>query len=76
MGNDYFKKFDHSTETHTGPGYPFRADSIKAPNIVIVPGGDFWPTIAFEFGYTEPYEVLKKNRSCLRARKGQLAKEP
>ena len=43
--NDFYKHFSHSART-------------KVPEYAIVPGGRFWPPIAFEFGYAEPYEDL------------------
>ncbi|RPA88998.1 hypothetical protein L873DRAFT_1796363 [Choiromyces venosus 120613-1] len=34
-------------------------DRTKTPDMAIIPGYHFWPTVVFEFGYTELYDDLK-----------------
>jgi len=48
---------------------------VKAPDIAIVPGDRFWPTVAFEFGYSEPYEDLKNDvKLLLEGSEGSISK--
>ncbi|KAG0125736.1 hypothetical protein HOY82DRAFT_616163 [Tuber indicum] len=37
----------------------------KAPDIALVPGQCFWPSIVFEFGYAEPYDDVKEDVKLL-----------
>ncbi|KAG0126966.1 hypothetical protein HOY82DRAFT_89612 [Tuber indicum] len=48
---------------------------VKAPDIAIVPGDRFWPTIVFEFGYEEPYEHMKDDvKLLLEGSEGAISK--
>ncbi|PWW75102.1 hypothetical protein C7212DRAFT_326245, partial [Tuber magnatum] len=48
---------------------------IKVPDCAIVPRGRFWPTLVFEFGYTEPYEDLKADvKLSLEGSAGKISK--
>ncbi|RPA97053.1 hypothetical protein L873DRAFT_1155599 [Choiromyces venosus 120613-1] len=38
---------------------------IKVPDVTIVPTHHLWPTVAFEFGYAEPYHHLKNDMKLL-----------
>ena len=42
-----------------------RSIRIKVPDCAIFPWGRAWPTIVFEFGYTEPYNHLKDDVKLL-----------
>ncbi|RPA88726.1 hypothetical protein L873DRAFT_1849623 [Choiromyces venosus 120613-1] len=43
----------------------FGLDRTKTPDMAIVPGYHFWPTVVFEFGYTESYDDLKADVKLL-----------
>ncbi|RPB04569.1 hypothetical protein L873DRAFT_1729311 [Choiromyces venosus 120613-1] len=50
-------------------------DRIKVPDVALVPCGCLWPTVVFEFGYTEPYEDLKADvKLLLEGSEGQIGK--
>jgi len=38
---------------------------VKVPDVAIYPSKRMRPTVAFEFGYTEPYEQLKEDVKLL-----------
>ncbi|RPA94422.1 hypothetical protein L873DRAFT_1846643 [Choiromyces venosus 120613-1] len=40
-------------------------DITKTPDMAIIPEYCFWPTVVFEFGYTEPYDDLKADVKLL-----------
>ncbi|CUS10607.1 unnamed protein product [Tuber aestivum] len=47
----------------------------KVPDVALVPGECSWPTVAFEFGYAEPYNQLKEDaKLLLEGSEGQIAK--
>ncbi|RPA92011.1 hypothetical protein L873DRAFT_244657 [Choiromyces venosus 120613-1] len=41
------------------------ADIIKVPDVTMVPTHRLWPTVAYEFGYAEPYHHLKNDMKLL-----------
>ncbi|KAG0634874.1 hypothetical protein HOY80DRAFT_1004790 [Tuber brumale] len=47
----------------------------KVPDCAIIPRGRPWPTIVFEFGYTEPYDDLKADvKLLLEGSRGNITK--
>jgi len=48
---------------------------VKVPDVAIYPGERMWPTVAFEFGYTEPYEQLTEDvKVLLEGTGGEISK--
>jgi len=48
---------------------------VKVPDVAIFPGKRMWPTVAFEFGYAEPYEQLKEDvKLLLEGAGGEISK--
>jgi len=50
-------------------------NSVKVPDVAIFPGERSWPTVAFEFGYAEPYDELMEDvKLLLEGSEGKITK--